>query len=100
MQPIDQNETSHLQFEERMCRDNLESISEVLTREEEIFCLPPALPILSPNPVEASRTSSNSHNEAACIMTSTMSHMEVKSSKQRQKLECVSVVPDLGPGPE
>ncbi|CAA2967207.1 Hypothetical predicted protein [Olea europaea subsp. europaea] len=82
-QPIDQNEKSHHQFEERIYQDNLEFISEVLTREEEIFCLPPALPILSPDPVETSRTGSNNHNEAACIMSSTMSHMEIKSSKQK-----------------
>ncbi|CAI9776483.1 unnamed protein product [Fraxinus pennsylvanica] len=100
MLPIDQNETSHHQFEERNDRDDLESISEELTREEEIFCLPPALPILSPSPLEASRTDSNNHNEAACIMSSAMSHMEFKSSKQRKKREWVSVVPDLVPGPE
>ncbi|CAA2961747.1 Hypothetical predicted protein [Olea europaea subsp. europaea] len=100
MQPIDQNENSHHQFEERIYQDNLEFISEVLTHEEEIFCLPPAPPILSPNPVETSRTGSNNHNEAACIMSCTMSHMEIKSSKQRQKWEWVSIVPDLVPGPE
>ncbi|CAA2968610.1 Hypothetical predicted protein [Olea europaea subsp. europaea] len=100
MQPIDKKKTSHHQFEEHIYQDNFESISEVLTREEEIFCLPPALPILSPNPVEASRTGSNNHNEPPCIMSSAMSHMEVKSSKQRQKREWVSVVPDLVPGPE
>ncbi|CAA2967208.1 Hypothetical predicted protein [Olea europaea subsp. europaea] len=90
----------HHQFEERIYQDNLEFISDVLTREEEIFCVPPTLPILSPNPVETSRTGSNNHNETACIISSTMSHMEIKSSKQRQKWEWVSIVPDLVPGPE
>ncbi|KAL2488622.1 PHD finger transcription factor [Forsythia ovata] len=99
MLPIDQNETSHHHFEEHNDQDYLASISKVLTHEEEIFGLPPALLILSPNPDETSRTGSNNHNEAARIMSSDMPHMELKSSG-RKKREWLSAVPDLVPGAE